>query len=82
MATGRSAVSSSSAARSMDEGADVPHEVDLLEGLAVLHGRRHLADERHERRRVLLGGVQRDRHVGAADAARRLADAGRPEALA
>src|SRR6185436_2815099 len=50
--------------------------VDFLERLALGELVRHLADEHHHRRRVLLRGVHADRAVGRAGAARDEQDAG------
>ena len=57
-------------------------EFDLLEGLAVPIGRLDLPDDRDQRRRVLIGGVEGDRHVGRADAARGHAEGRLPGQLA
>jgi hypothetical protein len=55
-------------------GAEHLAVVDLLEGLAVALVGGHLADEQDHRRAVLKGGVQSDRRVAGARAARHEAD--------
>ena len=56
--------------------AEIGAVVDLLEGLALAHLARHLADEHDERRRILARDVDAWRGIGGARPARDEADAG------
>jgi hypothetical protein len=56
--------------------------IDLLEGLALTHIARHLADEHDERRRILLRDMDAGRGIGGARAAGDEHHAGAPGGLA
>jgi hypothetical protein len=61
----------------LGEGCEHAAVVDLLEGLALGIPARDLPDEEQERRRVLVGGVERDRGLRRAGTPRDEADPGR-----